>query len=70
VHRHPDAWQHGRPGTCAYRACTLALYQDHRGVGAIEPSQHRFSSPQQVFRQATRSWANDCPDAEHDRPGL
>ena len=57
-------------GTCACRASALAVDQDHRGVGAIEPAEHRSSSLQQVFRQTTRSRANDCPDAEHDRPGL
>ena len=34
------------------------------------PAEHRSSSLQQVFRQAARGRANDCPDAEHDRPSL
>ena len=38
--------------------------------GQLKPAEHRSSSLQQVFRQTTRSRANDCPDAEHDRPGL
>src|SRR6476659_4592409 len=54
----------------AHAVHALALDQDHRGVGAIETCGHRSSSLQQVFRQTTRSRANDCPDAEHDRPGL
>jgi len=33
----------------------LTVDQDHRGVGAIEPAEHRSSSLQQVFRQTTRS---------------
>jgi CheY-like chemotaxis protein len=50
-------------GTCGCRAQTLALDQDHRGVGAIEPAEQRSSPLQQVFRQATRSRANDSRDA-------
>ena len=38
--------------------------------GQLNPAEHRPSSLQQVFRQATRSRADDCPEPEHEWPGL